>query len=206
MIDDNLIINHMLTTIGEGGVSTLNTLHPSVMTAKGILENEDVAFQSRGWWFNTERHFVLVVNEAGQVEVPAAALSVSVTNVGDKSSTEKLRYTRRGKFIYDTFLHTNAINKSVTVDLVIRLPISDLPPVAANYLKALAAERMYVADDGDDAKTRLLRDYRTEAWQMLKAQELTTLGANALDNHNAQMLRAVGGHGSATSIYGGGQR
>lgn len=204
MIDDNHIINHMLTTIGEGGVSTLNTLHPSVANAKRILETEDVQFQAVGWWFNKERDIRLAVNEAGQVEVPADSLSVTVSYLDNKSPAEKLRYARRGKYLYDTYKHTNVLNTAVYVTLVMRLPISDLPPLAANYLMHKCAESAYVADDGDNFKTEKLERYRMEAWQKLKAQELETLEANGLDNHVSLLMRNYTGYRIA--IPGGSQR
>lgn len=204
MIDDNIIINHMLTTIGEGGVSTLNTLHPSVANAKRILEVEDVQFQAVGWWFNKERDIRLAVNEAGQVEVPASALSVIVSHLDNKSPAEKLRYARRGKYLYDTYKHTNVINTALYVTLVLRLPISDLPPMASNYLMHKCAETAYVADDGDNFKTEKLERYRMEAWQKLKAQELETIEINALDNSVAGQMRNYTGWRIA--LPGGSQR
>lgn len=204
MIDDNHIINHMLTTIGEGGVSTLNSLHPSVATAKRILDTEDVQFQAVGWWFNKERDIRLAVNEAGQVEVPASALSVVVSSLENKSPAEKLRYTRRGKFIYDTYKHTNVINTGLYVTLVVRLPISDMPPMAANYLLHKCAETAYVSDDGDNYKTEKLERYRMEAWQKFKAQELETLEINGLDNTVSQQMRSYTGF--RIGLPGGSQR
>lgn len=204
MIDANHIINHMLTTIGEGGVSTLNTLHPSVANAKSILETEDLGFQAQGWWFNTERCVLLAVNEAGQVEVPANVLAITVAQLADKSPAEKLRYAKRGKYIYDTYRHTNVIGTGLYVDMVVRLDIADIPPLAANFLKHLCAETACVADDGDQFKVQKLENTRAEAWQKFKAQELTTLSANALDNSTAGMLRNYSD--VRVALPGGGQR
>jgi hypothetical protein len=206
MLTENMIVNHMLTIIGEGGVSTLNTLHPSVVTAKGILETEDLSFQARGWWFNKERDIKLVPNEAGQVEVPENALAVVVSFLDTKTPAEKLRYVKRGKYIYDTYLHTNNLHKSVHVTLTLRLSVSDLPLVASNYLKHRCAELIYIADDGDNFKSDKLTSFRMEAWQLLKAQELITLDVNALDNTVAQQLGRYNSGYPGVSLYGGGQR
>jgi hypothetical protein len=204
MIDENHIINHMLSTIGEGGVSTLNTLHPSVASAKRILETEDIEFQSTGWWFNVERDIKLVVNESGKVEVPANALAVIVSYLDDKSPAEKLRYAKRGKYIYDSYKHTTVINCSLWVTLTVRLPIEDLPPIAANYLKHKAAEAAYIADDGDNFKTTKLELRTAQAWQKLQDQKLKTLEVNALDNTVASQLRNF--TGVRIGIPGGSQR
>jgi hypothetical protein len=192
MLDESTIIDHILTTIGEGGVSSLSTLHPSVATAKRILNIEDIAFQSIGWWFNTEREIKLAVDTTGRVEAPADVLALTVSRLYDKSPAEKLRFVKRGTFIYDTYKHTNVLNQPVYADMIVRLPIEDLPPVAAEYLMRQCAKVAYIADDGDSYKTTELERQRQEAWQRLSAKRLTTVATSALDNPVAQRLQTYG--------------
>lgn len=208
MITRDNIIDAMLATIGEGGVSTLYSQHPSVLTAKRILDTENTTFQTRGWWFNTEYNFLIVPDQLGRIELPTNTLLFEVTNVNRMNNpAEKIRYAQRGTFVYDTYLHTNEINTSLAVNFVQGIAINDMPAVAANYLKAKAEERMYVNDDGDPIKTEKLERYRLEAWQMLRAQEIRILGANGLDSPISQNLRAGYNGGSVGSyIYGGGTR
>lgn len=205
MLTDNDIVNHMLATVGEGGVSTLNTLHPSVATAKRILETENRSFQGRGWWFNKENDLKLVQNEAGQVELPENALAFKIASLENKSPAEKLRYVKRGKYVYDTYKHTTNINMSLYATIVLLLPIEDMPLVASNFLMHRCAELMYVADDGDNFKSEKLTTFRMEAWQELKAQEMQTLEVNALDNTTARALVRYD-VGMRVGIPGGGQR
>jgi hypothetical protein len=192
MLDESTIVDHILTTIGEGGVSSLSTLHPSVATAKRILNIEDIAFQSIGWWFNTERDIKLAVDTTGRVEAPADVLFITVSHLYDKSPAEKLRFVKRGKFIYDTYRRTNVLNQPVYVDMIVRLPIEDIPPVAAEYLMRQCAKVAYIADDGDSYKTTELERQRQEAWQRLSAKRLTTVATSALDNPVAQRLQTYG--------------
>ena len=131
-------------------------------------------------------------------------MNVIVSALENKSGAEKLRYVRRGKYIYDTYKHTNVINTALYVTLVMKLDIADLPPMASNYLLHKCAEMAYVADDGDNFKTEQLKNYRMEAWQMLKAQELETLEINALDNHVSGNMRNY--TGMRTVLPGGSQR
>lgn len=198
------IINHMLTTMGEGGVSTLNSLHPSVSTAKGILESEDLDLQSRGWWFNKELSLKLTQDNEGRVAVPQTALAIFVKGIENKTSVEKSRYVKRGGYIYDVYLHTNVINTPVYVDVTLQLAIEDMPDVASSYLMHKAAEAMYVADDGDQFKTEKLERRTMEAWQRFKAQELQVLSVNAHDNQFAQGL--LGRAGANYGLPGGGTR
>ena len=205
-MDRATIINSMLSVIGESGVSSVITEHPSVQTASRILDTEDIDFQQAGWWFNREYRLVLVPNVEGRVAVPASALDMQITDVGFNSPTEKLRYSRRGNFIYDAYKHSNVIERSVTVDLVTRLDISDLPSVASSYLLHKAREAIHIDDDGDAQKMGELKQQSALAWAKLKAKELQVIATNALDNPNARRLQAglTGTNGSRNpNLIGG---
>lgn len=187
-MDRKDIIDHMLSVIGEGAVSSLATTHPSAINAMGILNTEDLEFQGRGWWFNTEYRLKLVPDEIGRVSLPSNTLDCALSDVSILPSAEKNRYVRRGSYIYDTIKHTNIINTSVYVDLVLQLEIEDLPTVAASYLNRKAAQEMYLDDDGDMQKLNELGRRRAEAWQTLKAKELTVLAVTSQDNPVSQLL------------------
>jgi Tail tubular protein len=194
-VDRATIINSMLSVVGESGVSSTTSTHPSVQTAARILDTEDVDFQQVGWWFNREYKLTLVPNSEGKVSVPASALDIRISDVDVKTPTEKLRYTRRGDFIYDTFQHTNVIKCNIIVDVVLRIPIDSLPAVAASYVMHKAREAMYVDDDGDTFKTQKLETQTAIAWQKLQTVSLKMLGANALDNPTARRLLSGMGQG-----------
>lgn len=204
-MDRATIINSMLSVVGESGVSATTSTHPSVQTASRILDTADIDFQQSGWWFNREYKLKLVPNTEGRVTVPADALEVSISDIECKSPTEKLRYARRGNFIYDTIKHTNVLNTSVYVNLIVRLPIDSLPSVAASYLMHKARYDMYVDDDGDTFKTQTLINDVTVALAKLNAKQLTILGVNALDSPYAQrVLCGIGTSGSRNpNLIGG---
>jgi hypothetical protein len=207
MLTKQDIINDMLSVVGEGGVSNIDTLHPSVQVAERIFNAQNLEFQMRGWWFNTEQRLKLVRDSAGRVEMPAGTLKFSVYNIANKTASEKTRYTKRGKYIYDTILHTNVINVDLCADITLLLDVTDLPATASNFIRHRCRELMYVDDDGDQFKTEKLERYRMEAWQALKAEEMSILAASALDNPTARSLRSGYMNGGAmVSIDGGGQR
>lgn len=185
-IDD--IVDSMLVVIGEGGVSSTNTLHPSVVTAKRIIKAEDIEFQSRGWWFNKELSLKLLPDNAGRVSLPENILSFTVTGIDNKPVTEKVRYVLRGSNVYDTYKHSNQINSTIIADIVVRVSVDDMPPQASNYLRAKCVEEMYLSDDGDQTKLEKLERKRMEAWQLLKATDLSAQAVNALDGPNAARL------------------
>jgi hypothetical protein len=178
-----------------------------VQTAARILDTVDIDFQQTGWWFNREYRLTLVPNSEGRVTVPANALNVSISDVQAKQPVEKLRYTRRGNFIYDAIKHTDVLNTSVDVDLIVRLTIESLPSVATSYVMHKARLDMYIDDDGDTFKTQQLQQEVSIAWQKLKAKELVILGVNALDNPNARLLQSgiAGTNGSRNPDLIGGR-
>lgn len=190
MVDKLALVNHLLQTVGERRVLTLETGHPSVTQAVQALESYDEDFQGRGWWFNRNQAMKLLPNNLGQILLPKEALSFQVTHVHlqNLGPSEKARYTRRGGMVYDSVLNTNIIGKPIVADLIVRLDIEDLPSIAASYLKHWAAENYYVDDDGDNQKSNKLGERRMLAFHALKAEELRVEATNALDSPAAQHL------------------
>jgi hypothetical protein len=182
------IVNHMLRTIGERGVSYTQSQHPTVQTCNAVLDSEDLEFQQKGWWFNTEFDFNLAPDPAGEVHLPPKMLQFRRTNVAFMSKSEKIRYTQRDGKLYDTKRHTFKIDTYVSVTLVVALDIADLPPVARNYLKHKAAERMYLDDEFEEGKLSRLADHRLRAWHDVMSEQFRATGMNALDSPNAQNM------------------
>jgi hypothetical protein len=204
VLTKTMVIDHMLSCIGESGVGTEASLHPSVLSAKRILATVDLDFQTTGWWFNRERSLNLVPDEQGQVQVPDNTLSMNITDVATfVSPADKQRYTKRGNRIYDTFLHTFNIHTAITVDVVTQLTIEDMPAVAALYVMHAAGLAMYEDDDGDKFKTEQLERRVALAWQKLMAQAMKERATNALDTPFARTLLSGNGAGRNPNLIGG---
>lgn len=199
-MDRASIINSMLSVVGESGISSSMSSHPSVQTASRILDTQDLDFQQVGWWFNRESALVLLQDENGRVPVPNDALDVQVyCNDRRTNPADKARFTRRGDFMYDAVKHTDIISASVTVNVIVQLAINSLPSIAASYLLHKAREQMFIDDDGDNFKTQTLQQATAEAWQKLKAKELAHLAVNAMDNPVSRLLRSGMGQSSGRS-------
>lgn len=185
------LVNHLLRTVGEAGALTLETGHPSVVQAINALDSYNKDFQSKGWWFNTNKNIALVPNNLGEILLPDECLefTITATILGRLSPREKSRYVKRGKRLYDSWQNTFTISKQVVSDLVILLEIEDLPQVAATYLKHWTAQEYYVDDDGDLNKSSKLEERTMTAWHALKAAQLKAESTNALDSPAAQNLR-----------------
>lgn len=185
------IIDHMLTTLGEGGVSYEASLHPTVQICTRVLRNADREFQSIGWWFNREHRVPLSPDNRGEILLPTETLSVTVSTI--RTPEAKQRFVRRDGKLYDNVRHTNNFGSIVHADLVVQLDFDDLPPIAASYLMHKAAEDVFLSEDGDAAKLDKLETKTARAWQTLKATEMREVGLNALDAPASRgMLMGVG--------------
>lgn len=158
------IINSMLHVIGEDSVTSITSLHPSVVLARELLAVENEIIQGRGWFFNKETGVVLSAAADGRVIVPSTALHIKA---------ESGNYVQREGVLYDMDNHTDIINGSVTVTLITKLAIEDLPPVAAAYLRACARYVMFENEDGEGQKMRSLTAKRDEAYRALNALDIT---------------------------------
>lgn len=202
------IVNHLLQVTGEGRTVTLTTGNPSVIQAIQATEGYDYDFQSLGWWFNTNKQQTLAPNTDGEVLLPDECVSFRVTFYQNSYAgvSQKSRFVRRGKKIYDSIANTFVIDTDIVADIVLQLSIEDLPPVAFSYLKHKAAQEYYLDDDGDVGKVDKLSQRTMFAWHALKAEQLKVENTNALDSPAAQQLNyRIGSGYSRNPMWPGGR-
>jgi hypothetical protein len=173
MLTELNIINAMLGSIGESKVTSPNSQHPSAIQAKAKLEELNPLFQMRDWWFNHEYNLILAPSPvSGEVIVPSNTLSAGSV-VG---------YVWRGNRLYDPYGHTFNIGKSVTVDLVVQLPIEELPMSAAQYLKAHCVRQFHTDEEGDQIKINEYTKAEEKAEFLLKNEHLRMLKVNKFNS------------------------
>ena len=200
------IINHMLRTLGEGGVSYDQSLHPTVQLCNNTLDTVNNEVQGRGWWFNKEFGLTLVPDNRGEVIVPSEALDLKITGVQNMRPQDKVRLVRRDNRIYDSAEHTFTLNSNVTVDVTMLIAIDDLPSVAQTYIQHKAAETIFLDEDGDVQKLSKLEQRSAYAWQALQAASLKNIAVNALDGSTAINLNGgwrPAGKGRNPNFIGG---
>lgn len=200
------LVNHILKTLGQEKTPTLATQHPAVLDAREALASANKEFQGMGWWFNREHNLKLLPDANGRVLIPNEALTFQVTQcvLERKMPNEKQRFVKRGKYIYDTVLHTNQLNVAVWVDICNLLTVEDLPSSAGSYLKHYAAEASFLGDDGDLGVYRALQIETAKAWTVLKQDELKAVSANALESPAALQLLRSPGYTTANPMIPGG--
>lgn len=200
------IINHMLRSLGEGGVSYDVSTHPTVQLCNNCLDVVSSEVQGRGWWFNKEYGLTLVPDNRGEVVVPPEALDLIVQGVETMGQADKIRLIRRDNRIYDTIKHTFELGYSVVVDVTMLLAIDDAPSVAQTYIQHKATETIFLDEDGDVQKLQKLEQRTAFAWQALQAAQLKNIAVNALDRNTAQTLNSgwrPGGQGRNPNYIGG---
>ena len=168
-MDELTIINSMLAVIGEHPVSSVNSLHPTVVIARQLLSSENEQMQGKGWFFNTEYGVTLKPAADGRVVVPSNTLRI-------KSPGGQL--AQRGTVLYNMDGHTDIFTEDVQVDITYRVDIEDLPPNAATYLNARACYKMFLNEDGEGRKMQELKEERERAYQMLNTEHIHFLGRN----------------------------
>lgn len=200
------IINHMLRTLGEGGVSYDQSTHPTVQLCSNCLNTVNSEVQGRGWWFNKEYGLTLVPDNRGEVIVPPEALDMTITGVQNMSPNDKIKLVRRDNRIYNSVAHTYTLNMNVIVDVTMLMDIDTLPSAAQTYIQHKAAETIFLDEDGDAQKLQKLEQRTAFAWQALQAQQLKNISTNALDGTFARTLNSgwrPGAGGRNPNLIGG---
>lgn len=177
------VLNHVIGVVGETAVSSVSSNHPTAQSALKTIQRVSKQFQLRGWWFNREYNLELSPDSNQEVIVPLTTLKVDPV---DTSSP----YVWRGRKLYDPSAHTYKINAVVKVNITLQLATEDMPEAAAMYLMHKAAYDFYVADDGDEAKAKMLLMEVNTAWAALNAQQLQMSNVNAKLRPVTAYLRA----------------
>lgn len=154
------ILTSMLATLGERGPTAVDSLHPYVVAARDVLTRVNRTEQGYGWYFNTERNRVFQPNGAGEILIPENTLTfVCKTHPG--------RFVLRDRVLYDMQNFTTLINEAVIADRVALIDYEQLPPMAAEYIRAAAVYDFFVQEDGEGTKHAAILSARDRARSQL---------------------------------------
>lgn len=167
------IINSMLAAVGESPVTSAESQHPSVVSARNVLARVNDAEQSKGWYFNTERNRTLLPNSVGEILIPPDTLYIDSEDPQDE-------LVSRGRVLWDNKNFTTIINRAVQVRRIARIAYEDLPPVAAEYIRICAVYEFFVEEDGEGSKYTALLTTKQAAYEALRGKHISHKGKNAL--------------------------
>lgn len=184
------IINSMLKTTGLGVLAAEDIQHPSYAEASFKLDEVNKRVQGQGWWFN--RYEVkLKSDQKEEIIVPQTALSARVLGTD--------RYVFRGNRLFDTYTQEYKIKETVTAEITYLIELEDLPPTAAEYIRAESRYEYFLDEDGDTVKIEAYAQERERAWILFKNENLKHLQMNIL--HTPARKWWMGGPGKQGIPY-----
>ena len=153
-------INAMLIATDEAPVSDENSMHPSALQASTWFDLNNVRFQQRGWWFNTEYDLKLSPNESSRIVLPDGTLKLVLISRPNY-------YVKRGQYLYDPVRHSFEFSDPVYANVVLQIAPDDLPSPAIQFLGAKCVYDYYChAGSGDSGTLARCK----EDWLIAKAQ------------------------------------
>lgn len=172
-------VNVMLKCIGEAPTNSLLEGGGSVdvESAHGTLIETSRQVQGLGWHFNKEIGFKLQPEAgSGYVRLPSNTLRV------DEIWPEDLRYgsdmVQRGLRLYDRRKHTYAIDRAVTVDLIVMLPFEELPQYGRTFILIRAARKFASDETLSDSLYRFTKEDEERAQIEMEQMDAENSGAN----------------------------
>lgn len=174
-------VNIMLSAVGESPVSTLESLHPDVLSSTLLLKHARLTMLAPGKWFNTETGLTLNITSTGEIILPSTCISVDPVDTTQD-------YVKRGTRLYNAGTHSFVFASGVTVDMVIDMPFVELPLVAQNVVVLNAALVLQANFIGDDRKLQVLTARHTADVTALNAEEIKHGDYNARNSPAARKL------------------
>jgi hypothetical protein len=175
-------VNMMLKAIFEAPVNSLDV--PGVSDAgiaKSILDETAREVLMRGWDFNTEEGVVLTPDSVTS-KVPLPNNTVRA----DSSSSESIRATQRGGFLYDKTNKRYTFTAPIKCDLVYLFDWSELPEPAKWYIAVRAARKFQEATLGAE-QGRYKKADEMDAKVLLEDAEGDTADYNILSDSYSVM-------------------
>lgn len=170
-------VNRMLLTIGEQPVNSLETQGIiEAELAKMILEEVSTDIQCQDWHFNKNRRVTLTPDrKTGEVTLPENCLRVD--SVGRSAC---LNVVQRNNRLYDQLNNTYFFKEPVVVDMVVELPLEELPPFAYTYITTRATRIFQQSAVGSQVVEAFTRDNEEEALAALKQADNQNADHNIL--------------------------
>lgn len=134
-------VNVMLGVIGEAPVNSLDVSGMiDVATAKQILHETSRRIQSVGWYSNTDKEYILNIDEDGNIPIPSNAMKIELSKSSCSfTGGNEVQPVVRGTRLYDRKNHTYVFTNSLKFDIVWFLPFTDLPEALRRYITIAAA-------------------------------------------------------------------
>lgn len=192
MITKLQAVNHLLSTIHEAPVNSLETALPDEASrALTTIDAVSLEVQIRGWKFNTDKNVTLARATPGNtITLPTDVLKAVLNERYRRRGTD---FTVRGTQIYDRENRTYALSENVLVDrLVYQLDWEELPTTAQLYIMYKAA-RVFSANEVSAMESKQNATVEeTQAWNELKRDQLDGENPNMFDAPDSALIAGRG--------------
>lgn len=160
-------VNMCLGTKGIEPVDTINAGDVEQASILNALNATDLEVQMAGWAWNTNYNQSLALNTSGHAPLPDQTLLVRAAYWGGRL----IAAVQRGTELYDSLNNTLVWTSVPVVDVTFRVPFTDMPQAARNYIAVLAGHRWQAKTLGSPVTIRITSEEVTQALALLEQHE-----------------------------------
>lgn len=190
------VVNACIATLGEAPLNDLDDDHDLVANARNVFKKQSFQVQSVGWWFNKEWVQLLPDPVTGYVMIP--------NDVASLDTQKNPQYSIRGRRLYQNFsgpgVDPFVFTQPIQCLFIRNVPFTELPPTAQVYVSARTVLRFQTTFDGDELKTKQLKEEMDEAFFFFNTEHIRNVNANML--HTSHVLGRLAGIRPETQVGG----
>lgn len=164
-------VNVLLSSIAEAPIASLDG-NESVEAdgATRLLDEINIATQTKGWCWNREEALPLVPQSDGTISLPANCLYVGQA-YWDSHAMHPAKLVERGRKLYNRTDHTYAFADPIYCDLILLLAWEDMPEYARRYITLAAAQQFQARYQGNALVDRVTEKEVVAAYSILLARD-----------------------------------
>jgi hypothetical protein len=190
------VVNGCLASMGEAPLSSLVEPHAMKGAATAALTRASKNVQEPGKWFNKELVAFEPDSVNGWITLGGDCLKFIS---GTPTAIAKPHLVQRGSRLYNVNTRSYVVGEGVSGYIVRLVPFEELPPVAANYIGALAVLRFQSNFDADNSKRKELDEEVARARIEFNAEHIRQVGANFINSNRT--LARIRQHNTSTLGY-----
>ncbi len=181
------VVNALLEVIEDTALQTVDRNHPDVVFALNTWEEQSIAIQSQGWWYNTEQYQLVPDARSGEVFLPGNVLSIDLKG---------LDYVKRGRRLYNLKDHTYVFStdtpaEDLLVDCIMEWSMGELPPSVFRLVLMNAKIIMVMNRQQDQVKLQILSMERDQALVTVQKENLAYLDTSVLETTRFQVFQST---------------
>lgn len=165
-------VNKILGRLGENPVTSIENKNPTVTVILQAIEDESLAAQGLGWWFN-KYETTLYPDPDGRIQVPNNLIDWACK---DKPSIVRGQYLMCSKTMTDNWTALGV--RSITGTITVALEYNDLPHSFQEWVTARAGIRAYTNDLGLEEVVQLFMQEEQSAKEKVMSDHLRHVSHN----------------------------